>query len=172
MDSYIFSATNHQTRENKAQPLTQQEDTISGHCSLRVAPTGFPHFPSIQTPKYKKIKDTHLQNKSTHNKGRACFSLPQRVSLVESKAGVNIHSNPEGNEQKKKDNVSAFSVVLYDSSHICTSITWWVPPNHCPQRTPHLLPLLPLNPTLHRERRIFLLERENEGIHSEAPYLV
>lgn len=50
-------------------------------------------------------------------------SLPQRVSLVESKAGVNNHSNPEGNEQNKKSNVPAFPVVPYDSSHLCTSIT-------------------------------------------------
>lgn len=49
--------------------------------------------------------------------------LPKWVSLVKTETRVNNHCNPKSNKDEKSNDISAFSVVLNDSTHLSNSIT-------------------------------------------------
>jgi len=55
-----------------------------------------------------------------HEQGKCYPSLPKGVSLVESKARVNNHGNPESNEDDKKQHIPAFPVSIYNPSKLAT----------------------------------------------------
>lgn len=68
--------------------------------------------------------------------------IPEWVSLVESKAGIDNHCHPKSNEEDEEHQIPAFPVVFYDPiAQLTISIAAWASPYDSPQWTPHFSPL-------------------------------